>query len=139
MLTTTDAARWTNVVALYAKVEHELAKALQRRHGLGLSDYRALTQLDAADAGEMRMQELAESIGLNQSSVSRLAARLEDAELTTRDLCEGDRRGVYSVITEEGRRVRAAAAPTYEATLATALERAATDPDLAGLVATLRD
>ncbi|MFG2074792.1 MarR family winged helix-turn-helix transcriptional regulator [Nonomuraea maritima] len=131
-----DDELWNGLVRLHARVEHELAAALQH-HGLGLSEYRALCHLSSAAGGELRMQELADLLGLNQSSVTRLVGRLEAAGLTRRDMCADDRRGVYTVITDEGRERKASAAPVYEHTLTTALDQAATD-DLAALVAALR-
>ena len=135
---TVDEQAWGRVLVLHARVEQELAKALQRRHGLGLSEYRALDKLVAGPRGGLRMQELAEAIGLNQSSVSRMCARLEDAGLTIRDLCEDDRRGVYSVITDAGRKRYAETEPTYNAVLRTALDKAASDPELAAAAAAVR-
>lgn len=133
-----DSEVWRDVVTLHGRVEQELAKALQRKHGLGLSEYRALAALTSADDNELRIQDLADVVGLNQSSASRLAARLEDAELTRRTFCASDRRGVYTQLTGRGlERVRDAT-PTYEAALATALDKAAADPVVAGLVAALR-
>lgn len=129
---------WGCVVALHGRVEGELARALQRSHGIGLSEYRALRALAAADDGELRMQELAELIGLNQSSVSRLVLRLESAGLTRRALCPEDRRGVYTVITDEGRARVAAADPTYEETLKDSLDQAAGNHQFGDLVAVLR-
>ncbi|MFA1549675.1 MarR family winged helix-turn-helix transcriptional regulator [Actinomadura chokoriensis] len=135
---TADGLLWDGVVTLHGRVEHRLAKALQSRHGLGLSEYRALCRLSRAEEGELRMQELADLIGLNQSSVSRLVARLETAGLTRRDMCPKDRRGVYTVITDEGRAAQRDAAPTYAATLTEAFDDAARDPALASLLAVLR-
>jgi DNA-binding MarR family transcriptional regulator len=135
---TADGLLWDGVVTLHGRVESRLAKALQGRHGIGLSEYRALCRLSRADDGELRMQELADLIGLNQSSVSRLVARLESAGLTRRDMCPKDRRGVYTVITDEGRTVQRNAAPTYAETLTRALDDAAADPALAPLLTTLR-
>ncbi|GAA1101585.1 MarR family winged helix-turn-helix transcriptional regulator [Nocardiopsis composta] len=132
-----DARIWDDVVTLHGRVEHELGRALQRRHGIGLSEYRALCKLAAAADGELRVQELADLIGLNQSSVSRLVARLEADGLTRRDLCPKDRRGVYSVITDAGRARHAEAEPTYRATLERAFTDAASDPRTGPLVATL--
>ncbi|GAA3127461.1 MarR family transcriptional regulator [Planomonospora alba] len=129
---------WDRFALLHARVEAELGKALQRGHGLGLSEYRALKQLAAAQEGELRMQELAEAVGLNQSSVTRLIARLEEAGLTRRDLCAADRRGVYSVITQEGRTRLAEASSTYERSLEAALDRAGADPALHELVEAVR-
>ncbi|MEV0699156.1 MarR family transcriptional regulator [Saccharopolyspora sp. NPDC050389] len=136
--TTADDQLWSQVVTLSGRVESGLAKALQRKHRLGLSEYRALCHLANADQGELRMQELADAVGLNQSSASRLVARLETVGLTVRDHCPADRRGVYSVITEAGRELQAAARPTYLETLAAALDRAAADPDLTTTVKALR-
>ncbi|MEV7009663.1 MarR family transcriptional regulator [Streptosporangium sp. NPDC051022] len=129
---------WDRFVVLHTRVEADLAKALQRGHGLGLSEYRALGELAQVSGGELRMQELAEALGLNQSSVTRLVARLEQAGLTRRALCEGDRRGVYSVITDAGRVRLAEAIPTYERSLDLALEQAGDDPLLSPLVAAVR-
>jgi DNA-binding MarR family transcriptional regulator len=128
---------WDRVVALHTRIEQRLARALGP-FGLGLSEYRALTRLAAAPGGELRMQNLAEAIGLNQSSVSRLVARLEQADLTVRSMCADDRRGIYSVITPHGRERQHAAEPAYESALQDALRDAAEDPELAPLVASVR-
>ena len=133
-----DELAWNAVAVLYARVEQRLAKAMQRQHGLGLSDYRALSHLAMADQGGMRVQDLAETVGLNESSVSRLADRLEAAGLTERCVCEDDRRGVYVFITDPGRVQLKAAAPTYRAELAAALDQAAADPAVADEVQALR-
>jgi DNA-binding MarR family transcriptional regulator len=136
-----DEQLWDRFVMLHARIEHELTKALSRRHGLGLSEFRALSRLSASYADEcsVRMQELADSLGLNQSSVSRLVARLEDAGLSERDICELDRRGIYTMITDRGRERYAEAEPTYRETLKSALDKAAADPKLTLAVAALRN
>ncbi|KZB82270.1 MarR family winged helix-turn-helix transcriptional regulator [Amycolatopsis regifaucium] len=135
---TTDELAWDRVLRLHGRIEHELGKALQRRHGLGLSEFRALGKLTATQDGVLRMQDLAEAIGLNQSSVSRMVVRLEDAGLTDRDPCEDDRRGVYTCITETGRKRYAETESTYREVLATALDKAHADPELKNVVAALR-
>ncbi|PPK62751.1 MarR family transcriptional regulator [Actinokineospora auranticolor] len=128
---------WDRLVTLHSRVEQALCRALGP-HTLGLSEYRALARLADSPTGELRMQNLAEAIGLNQSSVSRLVARLEQSGLSERTLCEEDRRGIYTTITDYGRERHRAAQPDYESALADALDRAARDPDLAALVAALR-
>lgn len=135
---TSDLEIWRRVVTLHGRIEQELSKALQRKHGLGLSEYRALANLAVADDSELRIQELADAVGLNQSSASRLAARLEAAELTRRAFCEADRRGVYTQLTAAGRVRLNSATPTYESTLTAALDKAAADPAQADLVKLLR-
>ncbi|MFD8588350.1 MarR family winged helix-turn-helix transcriptional regulator [Streptomyces sp. NPDC059637] len=134
-----DDLMWRQVAALHSRVEHRLTTALQRHHGLGLSEYRALGHLSAADDSELRMQELADRIALNQSSVTRLVARMNEAGWTYRDVCMNDKRGVYTVLTDAGRALHSRARSTYEQTLAAALDEAAhSSPELGTAVAALR-
>lgn len=119
-----DQAVWSNVLTLHAYVERQLAQALQRKHGIGLSEFRALECLAQAVDGELRMQELADRVGLGQSSMTRLVGRLNTAGFAFRDLCDDDKRGVYAVITDEGRQRYAAARSTYGEVLSSALNTA---------------
>lgn len=93
---------WLKLIQVVANVEAELGKVLQSQHGLGLSEYRALDVLAQSPDSELRMQELASHLHLNQSSVSRMVERLERGGLTVRDLCPDDKRGVYTVLTDKG-------------------------------------
>ncbi|MGV9665970.1 MarR family winged helix-turn-helix transcriptional regulator [Nocardia niigatensis] len=135
-----DAQLWNRMLILHSQVENRLATALQRRHGLGLSEYRALSFLDQAPDSELRMQELADKLGLNQSSVTRLVGRLNAADFTYRDLCPDDKRGVYTVLADPGRTRYREARTTYEETLTAALDEiAATDPAIAAILTTARE
>ncbi|OCC09189.1 MarR family winged helix-turn-helix transcriptional regulator [Streptomyces sp. PTY087I2] len=133
-----DQAMWESVLALHSFVERRLAHALQRRFGVGLSEYRALEVLTQAEKGEHRMQELADRIGLGQSSVTRLVGRLESAGYAYKDTCADDKRGVYAVITDEGRKHYQDARSTYADTLGSALDAASTDGQLTRAVQALR-
>lgn len=114
---------WFRLIQLTANVEAELGKVLQDQHGLGLSDFRALQILARSPDFELRMQELAAHLRLNQSSVSRMVERLERAGLTFRDLCADDKRGVYTVLTDAGRARLQSAQQDYERVLDQALAR----------------
>ncbi|MFF5971253.1 MarR family winged helix-turn-helix transcriptional regulator [Streptomyces sp. NPDC012769] len=133
-----DQAVWERVLTVHARVERELATALQRRHGIGLSEYRALENLSASPDSELRMQELADRIGLNQSSVTRLVDRLKGAGYAFKDLCPSDKRGVYAVITAEGRSRYEDARGTYADVLSGTLDTLGAEPELAATVASLR-
>ena len=113
---------WLNLIQVVANVESDLGKVLQARHGLGLSEYRALEILAQSPDSELRMQELATHLRLNQSSVSRMVERLERSGLTVRDLCPDDKRGVYTVLTEQGRARLESAQPDYQQALDAALK-----------------
>ncbi|WP_019960487.1 MarR family winged helix-turn-helix transcriptional regulator [Woodsholea maritima] len=116
------AQSWLGLVRVIHQVEAELARVMQSAHGLGLSEYRALAALAKAPDSELRMQDLATHLQLNQSSVSRMVERLERAELSVRDVCPDDKRGVYTVLTQKGRACLAAAEVDYEKTLEAAMK-----------------
>ncbi|MFE7414230.1 MarR family winged helix-turn-helix transcriptional regulator [Streptomyces laurentii] len=133
-----DQAMWGRVLSLHAHVERQLTQALQRKHGVGLSEFRALECLVRAEGGALRMQELAEKVGLGQSSVTRLVGRLFSAGFVARDFCPNDKRGVYAVITDTGKGRYADARGTYAEVLSAALNAAGADPELTGTVQSLR-
>ncbi|CAM3500754.1 MULTISPECIES: MarR family winged helix-turn-helix transcriptional regulator [Streptomyces] len=131
--------RWCMAVRLLGRVEKHLDTTLQRRHGLPLSEYRALCALSRAQDGEaMRMSELADRIGLKDSTVTRLVGRLETQGLAARAPGAGDGRAVTALITAEGRERYAQATPTYRAALGSALDAARTNIHLADLAAWVR-
>lgn len=133
-----DAITWKRLVAIHAHVQGAIERVLHRRFGLGLSEVLALAACAAADDGEMRMQDLAEAVHLDQSSVSRLVGRLESSGLTERRLCQYDRRGVYTGITELGLDTLRQVVPIYEAALQDAFGRLEYDPALGGLMQAIR-
>ena len=113
---------WLKLIQVVSNVEADLGKGLQAQHGLGLSEYRALKILARSQNSELRMQELASHLSLNQSSVSRMVERLERAGLTVRDLCPDDKRGVYTVLTQDGHARLESAKPDYEKALEASLK-----------------
>ena len=82
-------------------------------HGLSLADYEILVHLSGEAAGELRMTELAARTLVSRSGLTRRLDRLVDAGLVERRNCPTDRRGVYAVLTDEGRRRLREAAPTH--------------------------
>ena len=82
-------------------------------HGLSLADYEILVNLSAEAAGELRMTELAARTLVSRSGMNRRLDRLVESGLGERRNCPTDRRGVYAVLTDAGRRRLEAAAPTH--------------------------
>ncbi|GAB2614652.1 MarR family transcriptional regulator [Streptomyces capparidis] len=131
--------RWCMAVRLLDRVERRLDETLRHRHGLPLTEYRALCALSRPDSGPaLRMGELADRIGLKDSTVTRLVARLEARGLAVRTSAEDDGRGVAATVTEAGRARHAEATPTYRAALGTALDSALTNVHLADLASWVR-
>src|SRR5256885_6736804 len=118
MSTKTDpVAQWRDVAALYASVHAALEHELREQHDLSPVEYEVLDQLGSCKESP-RMQDVACSVHLNQSTCSRVVARLEEEGLAKRAMCSDDRRGIYAKITDKGRKRLEAAAPTYRRALA---------------------
>ncbi|MCP2166201.1 MarR family winged helix-turn-helix transcriptional regulator [Goodfellowiella coeruleoviolacea] len=126
---------WRTLAALHARIEDRLERALRTNHELSVSEYSVLDVLSRQAGWHMRMQQLANAVVLSQSATTRLVARLEKQGWLSRYLCEDDRRGIYTEVTEQGRALLAAARPTHDTALREALADAAELPELAPLVA----
>jgi DNA-binding MarR family transcriptional regulator len=114
-------AAWREMAACHAAACAALERELGERHGLGVSDFEVLERLAENKAHKYRAQDLAEAVHLSQSALSRLVDRLARQDLVERCGCEADRRGVYVMLTEAGRRRHAEAAPTHRDVLARTL------------------
>ena len=114
----TVVAAWREMSALHAAACAALERELGERHGLGVSDFEVLDRLAEAPECKSRAQDLADSVHLSQSALSRLVDRLARHGLVERCACDMDRRGIFVVLTDEGRRRRAEAAPTHRDVLA---------------------
>jgi DNA-binding MarR family transcriptional regulator len=114
---------WRDMMACHAAVCAALEHELGERHALGVSDFEVLDRLAESPGCKSRAQELAESVHLSQSALSRLVDRLVRNGLVERCACDNDRRGIYAVLTEEGLRRHAAAAVTHRDILARLLPR----------------
>jgi DNA-binding MarR family transcriptional regulator len=109
---------WRDMVACHAAICATLERELGDRHGLGVSDFEVLDRLAERPDGQYRAQDLAESVHLSQSALSRLVDRLAKNDLVERCACDNDRRGIFVVVTAEGRRRQAEAAVTHRDVLA---------------------
>jgi DNA-binding MarR family transcriptional regulator len=109
---------WREIAACHAAVCAALEHELGERHGLGVSEFEVLDRLAESPESQARAQDLAESVHLSQSALSRLVDRLAKHALVERCACDMDRRGIYVVLTPEGRDRHQAAADTHRTVLA---------------------
>ncbi|MET0973647.1 MAG: MarR family transcriptional regulator [Thermoleophilaceae bacterium] len=97
----------------HAELTRALDAQLAREHKLPLSSYEVLLFLADAPEGRMRMSDLAESVLLSRSGLTRLVDRLEREGLLKRERCESDARGLFAEITPAGRELFDAARRTH--------------------------
>jgi DNA-binding MarR family transcriptional regulator len=109
MLSEEELRAWRGLLRAHATLAKRLDAALEGAHGLPMTSYEVLHNLEDADGGRMRMCDLAEQVQLSRSGLTRLVDRLERETLLERCSCEHDARGAYACLTDSGReRLRAA-------------------------------
>jgi DNA-binding MarR family transcriptional regulator len=108
-----ELAAWRGMLRAHAELVRTLDAELARDHDMPLSSYEVLLFLNDSDTGRMRMSELADSVLLSRSGLTRLVDRLERQGLLKRERCESDARGLFAEITPEGRKAFAAARKTH--------------------------
>jgi DNA-binding MarR family transcriptional regulator len=95
----------------HAAVTRELSARLEAGHGLTLSDYDVLVQLYFAPERALRRIDLARTVLLTASGITRLLDGLEREGWVEKRACATDARVTYAALTEEGlRRFEAAQA-----------------------------
>ncbi len=101
----------------FLEVSHLLERAIEQQlrqdAGLSHAQYEILSRLEAAEAGQVRMSDLAEGIVVSRSGLTYQVTQLEMAGLVRREKCPSDDRGVLAVLTREGRSALARAAPGH--------------------------
>ncbi len=110
---TTQLAAWRSLLAAHAGLVDVLAAEMKAEHDLPLGWYEVLLYLHESGSDRLRMHELAESLLLSRSAVTRFIERMESAGLVIRIPCERDRRGTFVVLTDEGRAAFERAAPFH--------------------------
>lgn len=100
----TRMAAWRALLQAHSALVSVLGSELEAETGMPLNQYDVLVQLSGAPEGRMRMQDLADSVLLSKSGVTRLIDRMVEAGLVGREACSSDRRVTYAVLTREGRR-----------------------------------
>jgi DNA-binding MarR family transcriptional regulator len=101
-LTPLELGAWREFLRAHAVLTRELDEELRRSHGLPLSSYDVLVNLESAPDRQMRMSELADAVLLSRSGLTRLVERLEREGLLERADCPSDARGSLAVLTDEG-------------------------------------
>lgn len=100
-LTDDEQQAWRATVHLSQLLMRQLDRDLNA-HGLNSHDYEILVELSEAPDSRLRMTELADATSQSRSRLSHQVSRMESRGLVRRDNCEGDKRGTFAVLTDEG-------------------------------------
>jgi len=93
---------WVSYLRSHAALTRELNARLVTDHGLTINDYEVLLHLSHAPEQAMRRVDLAQSVVLTASGITRLLDGLERAGYVEKGSCSSDARVTYAVLTEAG-------------------------------------
>jgi DNA-binding MarR family transcriptional regulator len=112
-LSAEELGAWRGLLRMHSALVKALDAELLADHDLPLTSYEVLINLQAAPARRRRLAELADSVLLSRSGMTRLVDRLEREGLLERDTCTSDGRGVYAVLTDKGENLLSRARATH--------------------------
>jgi DNA-binding MarR family transcriptional regulator len=104
---------WITFIRSHSAITRELSAQLLREHGLTLNDYEVLLVLSHSEHGMMRRVDLAETVLLTASGITRLLEGLERSGFVCKETCASDARVSYAKLTDEGRQKLSDAAVTH--------------------------
>jgi DNA-binding MarR family transcriptional regulator len=114
-LTAAEVDSWLSVVRLMTWLPWSIDQQLQRDSNLGMVEYQVLAMLSNSPERTMRMSSLAEVTNASLSRLSHLVKRLEGRGLVRREPDPADGRFTNAILTGEGFRTLADAAPGHVA------------------------
>ncbi|MCW5940618.1 MAG: MarR family transcriptional regulator [Fimbriimonadaceae bacterium] len=119
--------RW--FLTAHARLLARLERALQEAGSLSPDVYDVLVTLEYAEGHRLRLSELAQSVLISRSGLTRRLDRLESLGYIRRTTCPRDRRGTYAELTEAGQRARESAWPHYRQAVAVLFADRLTDEE----------
>jgi DNA-binding MarR family transcriptional regulator len=114
-VTTDLTATWGALLKVHAALVPRLDRELQDAHGLPLTWYDVLLELNSAPARRLTMGELGSVAAVSRTRVSRIVDELVRAGLVTREPNSHDGRSAFAALTPAGRTTLRKSAPTYVA------------------------
>ncbi len=108
---------WVRLLRGHSATVRTLNAQLLRDHGLTINDYETLLVLSHAEGQQLRRTDLAESLQLTASGITRLLDGLERSGFVAKRRCTTDARVSYAVLTACGREKLAEAACSHVAAI----------------------
>lgn len=106
---------WGALLKVHAALVPRLDRELQEAHGLPLTWYDVLLELNGAPERRLTMGQLGSVAAVSRTRVSRVVDELVRAGLVAREPNPDDGRSAFAALTPAGRTALRKAAPTYVA------------------------
>jgi len=106
---------WGALLKVHAALVPRLDRELQESHGLPLTWYDVLLELNGAPQRRLTMSQLGAVAAVSRTRVSRVVDEMVRAGLVAREPNPEDGRSAFAALTPAGRSALRTAAPTYVA------------------------
>jgi DNA-binding MarR family transcriptional regulator len=114
-LTAAEVDSWLSVVRMMTWLPWSIDQQLRRDSNLAMVEYQVLARLSNSPQRTLRMSLLADLVNSSLSRLSHLVKRLEERGLVRREPDPTDGRFTNAILTDEGFRTLAEAAPAHVA------------------------
>jgi len=104
---------WGALLKVHAALVPRLDRELQDAHGLPLTWYDVLLELNSAPDRRLTMGQLGKVAAVSRTRVSRVVDELVRAGMVAREANPDDGRSAFAALTPAGRTALRKAAPTY--------------------------
>jgi DNA-binding MarR family transcriptional regulator len=123
---------WLALIRTHARLWDQLEAQVRHDHGLTIARYDVLAQVEHA-GGRLGLSELASSVVLSPSGLSKLLDRMEASGLIRRDPDPTDARSTFAAITPQGRSLVKKVRKSHHQLLQETFGNALDDRDVADL------
>ena len=95
---------WLSIDATMNNIEKDISAKLKSNYNMSIKGFYVLYYISKSPDKALRLQQLEEKVGLSQSALSRLVARLESNNCGALEkyVSATDRRGTYTKLTKLG-------------------------------------
>jgi DNA-binding MarR family transcriptional regulator len=125
---------WIRLLRGHAGMRRSVSAQLQDDHELTVNEYEALLLLSRAEGNHMRRVDLADSLQLTPSGVTRLLDGLRERGFVDKATCPTDARVAYAVLVDAGRRKLQEASCSHVAAIRALFEERYSGPEIETLV-----
>jgi len=125
---------WIRLLRGHAGMRRSVSAQLQDDHELTVNEYEALLLLSRAEGNHMRRVDLADSLQLTPSGVTRLLDGLRERGFVDKATCPTDARVAYAVLVDAGRRKLQEASRSHVAAIRALFEERYSGPEIETLV-----
>jgi len=125
---------WIRLLRGHAGMRRSVSAQLQADHGLTVNEYEALLLLSRAENNHMRRVDLADSLQLTPSGVTRLLDGLRERGFVEKAECPGDARVTYAVLADAGAGKLREASCSHVASIRALFEERYSGPEIDTLI-----